>query len=172
MTHAQGRNLREHVGAVVQTLGNHPVRVQIDAHSARRSVRAYAMHVGFSTIHSAELTIVASELCTNIVKYGVRGALRIDEIAHPMHGAGLLLDARDQGPMFVDFEKAIRDRSDDRGTIPPEALNKRTGIAAGLGAVQRLTHLVWTEMSDGGGKSVIAVRYVKRPMIPQWSGKP
>lgn len=161
MTHASERNPREHVGAVVQSLGNHPIRAMIDAHSARRSVRGYASQLGFNKIQSAELTIVASELCTNIVKYGVHGMLSVERIAHPVHGNGLLLDARDHGPMFQSFEKAIRDWSDDRGTIPPEALNKRTGIAAGLGAVQRMTHLLWTEAREGGGKSVIAVRYLK-----------
>ena len=167
MTHAQAqaRSLRENVGLVLRTLGNHPIRAVIDAHAARRSVRDYAWQVGFNKIQSAELTIVASELCTNIVKYGVRGVLRVDHIAHPIHGVGLLLDAKDQGPMFQDFEKAIRDRSDDRGTIPPEALNKRTGIGAGLGAVQRLTHLIWTEKAEDGGKSVMAVRYLKRPEL-------
>ncbi len=165
MTDTQARSPRESIGLILQTLGSHPIRAAIDAHAARRSVRSYAIQVGFSKIQSAELTIVASELCTNIVKYGVRGALRVDHIAHPIHGAGLLLDATDQGPMFQDFEKAIRDRSDDRGTIPPEALNKRTGIAAGLGAVQRLTHLIWTERVEEGGKSVVAVRYLKRPEL-------
>ncbi len=154
--------MREHVGAVVQSLGVHPIRAMIDAHSARRSVRAYASQLGFGKIQSAELTIVASELCTNIVKYGIHGALIVERIEHPVRGSGLLLDARDHGPMFQSFEKAVRDWSDDRGTIPPEALNKRTGLAAGLGAVQSMTHLLWTEEREGGGKSVVAVRHLKR----------
>jgi anti-sigma regulatory factor (Ser/Thr protein kinase) len=161
MDHANSKGLREHAGSRVRVLAAFRVRVMIDAHSARRGVRACAGQMGFDRIQSAELTIVASELCTNIVKYGVRGTLHVEHIAHPVHGIGVLLDASDEGPSFRSFEKAVRDRSDDRGTIPPDALNKRSGIAAGLGAVQRLTHLLWMEQIAAGQKSVIAVRYVK-----------
>lgn len=148
------------MGEKLETLGTYRVQAMIDVHSTRRGVRICAGRLGFDRIASAELTIVASELCTNIVKYGVRGVLYVERVVHPTHGVGLLLSAEDEGPAFADFEKAVRDRSDDRGTIPPELLNKRSGIAAGLGAVQRLTHRLWTEPTEGGKKRVVAVRYL------------
>jgi anti-sigma regulatory factor (Ser/Thr protein kinase) len=149
-------------GACAADLGRYPVRTLMDAHGARRAVRLHAAVLGFGRVPCEELTIVASELCTNIAKYGVRGVLVVQQLLHPVHGPALVLDARDQGPVFQNFALAVRDRSDDRGTIPPERLHGRAGIGAGLGAVQRLTHLLWTEPS-AEGKSVVALRYLTAP---------
>jgi anti-sigma regulatory factor (Ser/Thr protein kinase) len=150
--------------ARVVDLGLYPVRVLIDAHAARRAVRVHASRMGFDRVACEELTIVASELCTNVAKYGVRGVLLVQQLEHPRDGRAIVLEARDEGPPFQSFELAMRDHSDDRGTIPPERLHGRAGIGAGLGAVQRLTHALWT-VQHAVGKSVIALRWVKTPRV-------
>lgn len=154
---------RRATGARVTSLGRYPIKSPVDAFSARRGVRTHAAAVGFQRLQCEELAVVASELCTNIVKYGARGALVVERLEHPSHGPGVVLDAQDEGPPFRDFQKAIRDGSDDRGTIPPEAMFARRGIGAGLGAVRRLTHMLWVEDARGG-KHVLALRYVNVPL--------
>jgi anti-sigma regulatory factor (Ser/Thr protein kinase) len=141
-------------------LGMYRVRSIIDRFVVRRQVREHARAVGFSRLGCEELVVVASELCTNIVKYGVQGTLAVERLEDPRRGTGLLLCAEDCGPPFFDFGRAIEDGSDDHGEIPPESLYGRRGIAAGLGAVQRFSHFLWHEPFEGG-KRVCAARYVR-----------
>jgi anti-sigma regulatory factor (Ser/Thr protein kinase) len=153
---------RRSPGARTAELGQYSVRAAVDAFTARRAVRSHACAVGFKRIEAEELALASSELCSNIVKYGVRGVLVVERLEHATHGVGLVLDAQDAGPPFRNFETAIRDGSDDRGTIPPEALYARRGIGAGLGSVRRFTHVLLVEPLDKG-KRVLAVRYLTKP---------
>ena len=59
---------------------------------------------------------------------------------------------------------AIQDGYDDRGPLDPAKLFKRRGIGGGLGAVIRFTDSFRCEPAeDGSGKTVIVIRYRKRP---------
>jgi anti-sigma regulatory factor (Ser/Thr protein kinase) len=130
-----------------------------DVYVAQQLTRRGAQATGFSPTACAELMIVASELASNILKYGRRGTLEIESIHHPQRGPGLRLRATDEGPPFKNFETALRDGFNDDGPVDPAALIARRGTASGLGAVQRLTdELTWEALEVG--KAVIAVRYV------------
>ncbi len=153
---------RKGIGALTALLGRYAVRSHIDAFSVRRAVRDHAGDVGFPRIAREELALVTSELCTNIVKYGVEGSLAAERVDDRVHGPALVLVAEDVGPPFHDFATAVRDGRSDRGTIPPESLYKRSGIGAGLGAVARMTHGLWLEPL-ARGKRVVAARYVVPP---------
>jgi anti-sigma regulatory factor (Ser/Thr protein kinase) len=153
---------RRSAGARSAKLGEYPVRTSVDSFTARRAVRGHAGAIGFKRIEAEELALASSELCSNIIKYGVQGVLIVERLEHLVHGVGLVLDAQDSGPPFRDFDTAVRDGSDDRGTIPPEALYARRGIGAGLGSVRRFTHLLLVEPLDHG-KRVLAVRYLAKP---------
>ncbi len=153
---------RKSIGAVVALLGRYSVRSHIDAFSVRRAVRDHAGAVGFARIAREELALVTSELCTNIVKYGIEGSLSVERVKDRVHGAAIVLVAEDVGPPFHDFVTAVRDGRNDRGTIPPESLFGRSGIGAGLGAVRRMTHGLWLEPL-GRGKRVVAARFVTPP---------
>jgi anti-sigma regulatory factor (Ser/Thr protein kinase) len=143
------------------------VRVQriehpVDAIAARRAAVELARKIGFDDRAIAELAIVTSELASNIAKYGVRGAITLEQITHPMHGPGLAILAADEGPPFHDFELAKRDGFDDRGPVAPETLLLRRGLGTGLGAVTRLTDELALEPCENG-KRLRAVRYKCRP---------
>ncbi len=153
---------RKSPGARMTWLGDYPVRLHVDGFAARRGVRMHATALGFTKVEAEELALATSELCSNIVKYGIRGTLHVDRLEHLVHGAAIVLDAEDIGPPFRDFEKAVRDGCDDRGTIPPETIYKRQGIGTGLGAVRRLTHVLFVDPLSAG-KRVLAVRFLKRP---------
>lgn len=139
---------------------------EIDCYSARRAAGEVAKEIGFDKTACAEITIAASELAFNILKYGERGALRIEVVdANDGDGArGIKLVAVDRGPPFRDFETAVKDGHEDNGPIDPAAVARRRGIGAGLGAVKRFSDaLGWTPLGDGKqGKEVWMIRYVKR----------
>jgi anti-sigma regulatory factor (Ser/Thr protein kinase) len=140
----------------------HPVEHEADVISVRCAAREFARALGFAEHDSAELAIVASELASNIVKYGVRGSVRLDAVDDPQNGCGVRLVAFDRGPAFHDFDMALRDGCDDKGPLDPASLLGRGGIGAGLGAVARLSDELGWEL-DPAGKRVWAIRYAKRP---------
>lgn len=138
------------------------IREEIDVFRARHVAREVAEELGFTKLEREELAIVASELASNIVKYGVRGSIEIDEVRDRVLGRGIALRAHDRGPPFHDVQMALQDGCDDRGPLDPATLHKRRGIGGGLGAVIRFTDSFHCEHAEGG-KTVIAIRYRKRP---------
>jgi anti-sigma regulatory factor (Ser/Thr protein kinase) len=146
-------------GAVVKPLARQAVRTALCVFDVRRRVRKEALDLGFSRIVAEELTIVASELCSNIVKFAQEGTFVLDAV-RANRDVGLVLEASDDGPHFKAFERATRDRSDDHGSIPPEAMFGRKGIGGGLAAVRRLTDGIHLHQREKG-KTIVVVRYLR-----------
>jgi serine/threonine-protein kinase RsbT len=138
------------------------VRETIDLYAPRKGAREIGAELGFGRGDCQELAIVVSELTSNILKYGVRGSIAIENYLNERHGAGMLILARDQGPAFHDLGLAVRDGYDDRGPIDPATFLKRGGLGTGLGAVIRLSdsfEVVPLEL----GKVIRVIRYCARP---------
>lgn len=131
----------------------------VDVLNVQRRVQRFAEELGFLKREQGELAIVASELASNILKYGARGAIRMDRFSDD-EGAGITLIASDRGPPFHDLEAALRDGWSDRGPIDPMEMLRRKGIGGGLGAICRLTHSFRVE-SLPTGKRVHVVRYLE-----------
>jgi anti-sigma regulatory factor (Ser/Thr protein kinase) len=144
-------------------MSRHIVREALDVYSLREAVGKLALELGFQQRERAELLIVASELCTNIVKYGVRGSLELERHVDPVQGVGIVIVAHDIGPAFRDLQMALKDGCDDQGPIDPGALMRRGGLGIGLGAVKRLTDLLTVEYSTEG-KAIRVIRYLRRPL--------
>ena len=138
------------------------VRSSLDVFAVRDAVRTHAAAVGFGRTDVSELVIAASELATNIVKYGVEGRFGAGATVSLAHGPGLALVATDVGPPFHDFATALRDFHDDHGPLDVDARRSHRGLASGLGAVVRFTHRVEHEPHDRG-KTIRAVRYLRPP---------
>ena len=138
------------------------IREAIDLYAPRQSVRLIGASIGFSRNDCHELAIVVSELASNILKYGVRGTISIEDAQDAKRGSGVLLVARDQGRPFYDLQLALRDGYDDRGPIDPATLLKRGGLGTGLGAIVRLSDSFEVEPLPVG-KSIRVVRYRSRP---------
>jgi anti-sigma regulatory factor (Ser/Thr protein kinase) len=129
-------------------------------------VRLFAVDMGFSRIESQELAIVASELASNILKYGTKGELIVQTIMGD-RGPCIELVAIDNGPPFSNLESALKDGWDQQGPIEPAELLKRKGIGGGLGAIIRLTDSFSVE-EQPRCKQVITRRYLSswRPGKP------
>ena len=143
-------------------MSRHIVREALDVYALREALSKLALELGFQRRERAELLIVVSELCTNIVKYGVRGSLELERYVDVVQGVGIAITANDVGPAFHDLKMALLDGHDDRGPIDPGTLMKRGGLGIGLGAVRRLTDFLTVEYNSEG-KSIRVVRYLRRP---------
>jgi anti-sigma regulatory factor (Ser/Thr protein kinase) len=139
----------------------HPVQSDLDVFGARRGARAMASAIGFPTRAREELVIVVSELATNIVKYGVRGAIGLEECSDERRGRGIRVTARDEGPPIGDLATALQDGHSARGPLLPEELYGRRGIGAGLGAVVRFSDS-FDYRAEPGGKRICVTRFLRR----------
>ena len=143
-------------------MASYQIREALDVYAPRNALGKVAQELGFQRRERAELLIVVSELCTNIVKYGVHGSLELERVVDATYGVGIAIIAHDVGPAFRDFTMALQDGCDDQGPIDPGMLMKRGGLGIGLGAVRRLTDSLCVDYTSGG-KSIRVVRYLKRP---------
>jgi anti-sigma regulatory factor (Ser/Thr protein kinase) len=139
----------------------HEVRIWVDVLAARRALKALAGDLGFLPRETTELAIVASELGSNILKYGLHGCLTFEPLQElDAQGKGVRVVARDYGPPFHDLAMAMQDGCDDRGPIDPMHFLNRQGIGGGLGAILRMTHSFAVQpLADG--KQIVVERYLK-----------
>jgi anti-sigma regulatory factor (Ser/Thr protein kinase) len=115
------------------------VRDSLDVFAPRQAAFEIAGKLGFPRHESRELSIAVSELASNIVKYGVRGTIEVQEVRDAELGVGVSVVARDVGPPFHNLAMALQDGCDQDGPIDPVLLLKRAGLGIGLGAVVRFT---------------------------------
>src|SRR4051812_24872160 len=148
-------------------MATYQIREPLDVYEPRRAIQVLAEKAGFASSECRELAIVVSELASNIVKYGVRGTIAIEEIWDQDRGRGITVVAQDTGPPFHDLSMAVRDGYNDRGPIDPSTLLKRGGLGTGLGAVIRLTDTFQVRRLPQG-KQVCTVRYLLRPRKARW----
>ena len=145
---------------------SYSVNDPVDVFHVQSRVRDFAQQMGFSRLDSQELAIVASELASNILKYGKHGELLVQALASD-HGPCLEIVAVDYGPPFENLEAALQDGWDGQGPIDPAKLLRRSGIGGGLGAIVRFTDSFKVEQT-ALGKQVITRRFVG----PQGSRRP
>jgi anti-sigma regulatory factor (Ser/Thr protein kinase) len=138
------------------------IREPLDVYAPRHAVVVLGAQLGFTSTGRAELAIVVSELCSNIVKYGICGSIEFGAVNDPMCGVGMLIIARDMGPPFRNRAMALQDGCDDRGPIDPGELLRRGGLGIGLGAVVRLTHSLEV-LPEPEGKRIQVVKYLVPP---------
>lgn len=138
----------------------HEVKDFVDVLYIQSLTKRFAASLGFSLRECSELAIVVSELSSNILKYGPPGSIELDAFTDAS-GAGIQITAHDHGPPFKNLELAVQDGWDDAGPIDPISIFRRKGMGGGLGAVVRLTHRM-TVVPAAQGKSIVAVRYLKR----------
>ena len=111
---------------------------------ARRAVAALAVRQGFDEEDAGRAALVATEICSNLVKHGNSGEL----IAQPLErgdsrGVGLI--GLDKGPGIDDLAKCLRDGYSTGGSP-----------GTGLGAIRRMSQLFDLYSQPGKGTAVVA----------------
>jgi anti-sigma regulatory factor (Ser/Thr protein kinase) len=110
---------------------------------ARRAVAGLAARQGFDEEDAGRAALVATEICSNLVKHGHGGEL----IAQPLErsdrrGVGLI--GLDKGPGIDDLAKCLRDGYSTGGSP-----------GTGLGAIRRMSQLFDIYSQPGHGTAVV-----------------
>jgi serine/threonine-protein kinase RsbT len=118
-----------------------PVRMQGDPECVAHEARAFTQRAGFGQHAAWEVSIAASELATNVLKYAGSGELRLVHRTRPEEM--IVVEAIDQG-------------------ASAKALAPRAGLGEGLRAVRRLMDQVDVDERSGPGMRVVARKF-RRP---------
>ncbi|WP_299564699.1 ATP-binding SpoIIE family protein phosphatase [Enterovirga sp.] len=121
-----------------------PVTEASQVAEARRRATAVAQRLGFDETARGRVAIVATELATNIVKYGAGGEILLDAFEDET-GAGVELLALDKGAGLASVEAALRDGHSTGGSA-----------GTGLGSVKRQSSAFDIASWPGKGLAVLA----------------
>lgn len=121
-----------------------------DIISARQFAKLLADDLGFDESNQEEISIIVTELSTNLIKHAIRGKL---SIMPGMHNGnrGVMIISEDDGPGF-DFEEALKDGMSTRNTL-----------GFGLGAINRLSHELeyGKKHQNSVGSQIICKKWLK-----------
>ena len=111
---------------------------------ARRAATAVASRLGFSEAESGRVSIVATELSTNLIKHGGGGELLVGAYDDG-DGAGVELIALDRGGGISNLAAAMRDGHSTAGSP-----------GTGMGSIERQSNLMDVYSHGGNGVAVLA----------------
>lgn len=117
------------------------VQEQSQVAEVRRLVADAAARSGFGAPDLGRAALVATEVATNLVKYGKQGTVTVSTFVEG-DTAGVDLVAADRGPGFADFQSSARDGHSTGGSL---------GI--GLGAILRASDLFDVYSVEGQGSA-------------------
>ena len=111
---------------------------------ARRQANGVARTLGFDETAAGRLSIIATEIATNIVKYGGPGEIVIGAFEDET-GAGIELIGLDKGSGLANLAVALRDGHSTGGSA-----------GTGLGAIRRLSDAFDIASWPGRGTAILA----------------
>jgi len=120
---------------------------------ARRLAAGFALRQGVPEQRVAQLSLVVTELATNLLKHGSGGSILVDTF-DDQDGAGVEVLALDSGPGMADVERCIADGYSTAGSP-----------GNGLGAIFRQSDRVHIYSRPGRGTAVTA-RFVMAATKP------
>jgi anti-sigma regulatory factor (Ser/Thr protein kinase) len=125
------------------------VALASDVHIARRVAKDMALALGFDAKVSEEITIVASELASNLLRHAQGGQLSLTTVEDGGR-VGLQIESRDRGPGIADVERAITDGVSTAGSL-----------GYGLGTVNRLMDQfdITSQRGAGAGTTIVCTRW-------------
>ncbi|MEO5830265.1 MAG: ATP-binding protein, partial [Rhodanobacter sp.] len=110
----------------------------------RRVAAQLAQAEDMTPVELGRVALVATELATNLVKYGKGGTMTLSRFA-ARGQRGVQLIAVDRGPGFADFAAAARDGHSTTGSL-----------GLGLGVIQRSSSLIDHYTVVGQGTALLA----------------
>lgn len=121
-----------------------PVTEASQVADARRRATGVAQRLGFDETAAGRVAIVATELATNLVKYGTNGEILLGTFEDET-GTGVEIIALDRGPGVANLADALRDGHSTGGSP-----------GTGLGAVRRQSQAFDIAAWPGRGLAVLA----------------
>lgn len=122
-------------------------QVAIDTDSdivlARKTVKAVAASIGFTSVEITELVTAVSEIARNILVYGGHGVMEFTVLPR-----GVEVNASDAGPGIPDIHVAMQD-----------GWSSGNGLGLGLPGAKRLTDEFEVTSEPGHGTNVRMVKW-------------
>jgi serine/threonine-protein kinase RsbT len=116
--------------------------------------------VGLAPRAQWEASIVASELATNVLKYGGHGTLTLRHVQTPREA--LVLEVADEGDGIADIGSALIDGYSGGTQLLPDRRRNGQGLGVGLGTVHRLSDEVTIDSAPGRGTRVVVWKYLRK----------
>ena len=124
---------------------------------ARRRARRAANRIGFNSVKTEHVAIVATEMTQNVLRHGGGGRFLVDWFG-PTGGERLLLVAVDEGPGIAKLDVMLRD-----------GRTTRNSPGTGLGAMLRLSDRLDIDTGRGKG-TMVTSEFLARQVKSQSSG--
>jgi anti-sigma regulatory factor (Ser/Thr protein kinase) len=135
-----------------------PIRLRGDAECAAQEAKAFAMKAGFGARAQWEVSIVASELATNALKFAGEGEVRLRHVAHPREA--IVVEVVDGGRGISDVRAALVDGFSEGAMLSVDRpRHEQQGLGVGLGSVQRLMDTVEIETDATHGTRIVAWKF-------------
>ena len=130
-----------------------PLRLEIaganDVARAAQATRVFAQAIGFPEVEREQLSLVAAELASNLVRHAGGGALRLTTLTNSER-RGLQIDSEDRGPGISDVDLALTDGYSTAG-----------GLGTGLGSVNRLMDELEFHQLQPSGLRIQSQRWIR-----------
>lgn len=129
-----------------------PVTTPADAQVAAAMARQFGADSGLEPLQSAELSVVAAELASNLVRHGRGGVLWMRRTPGAVE-----LESLDRGPGIADVGAFLAGRS---GLRAAAEVGLPRSVGEGGAAIRRLSDEVQVTPRDGGGCRVIVRKHL------------
>jgi anti-sigma regulatory factor (Ser/Thr protein kinase) len=135
-----------------------PIRIRGDAECAAQEAKAFTLQAGFGARAQWEVSIVASELATNILKFAGAGEVKLRHVRVPREA--IVVEVVDRGRGITDVTAAMVDGFSEGAPIGVEAPRRAgQGLGLGLGTVHRMMDTVDVETDAAHGTRITAWKY-------------
>jgi anti-sigma regulatory factor (Ser/Thr protein kinase) len=128
--------------------------------AARRAAARAGEHAGLGEDERARLSIIATELATNVIRHAARGEMLIGAQSDPWHRAVEII-AVDNGPGMADPARCMAD-----------GYSSGSSLGQGLGAVRRLSSAMEMYSTTAQGTAVYSRVEISRPANPRRNQEP
>lgn len=125
------------------------IRREVDIYVAMSRARELATAAGFNAVDRTRIEIVILELARNLLVHAGGGSLNLARIEDPVRGAGVAVEAQDEGPGIADIELALQD-----------GYSTAHSLGAGLPGVRRLMDEFEIASTVGVGTRVRTVKWL------------
>ncbi|MGO8995010.1 MAG: SpoIIE family protein phosphatase [Polyangiaceae bacterium] len=135
-----------------------PIRMRGDAECAAQEAKTFALRAGFGARAQWEVSIVASELATNVLKFAGMGEVTLRHVKAPREA--IVVEVVDGGRGIPDVRAAITDGFSEGALLSADRPRRDgQGLGVGLGSVHRLMDTVNVESDPAHGTRITAWKY-------------